>query len=95
VIKPIALSPKSSFPAPVCATQTSSAGRLRLGKQLCLKLTFNWTTFWGQINLFFGFARKFCALSSHLVAPDEFKFVARKDNDFSLNRYLIEQADQF
>jgi len=22
---------------------------LRLGKQLCLKLTFNWTTFWGQI----------------------------------------------
>ena len=35
--------------APVCATQTSSAGRLRLGKQPCLKLTFNWTTFWGQI----------------------------------------------
>ena len=36
--------------APVCATQTSSAGRLRLGKQSCLKLTFNWTTFWGQIT---------------------------------------------
>jgi hypothetical protein len=42
---------KLSAAAPVCATQTSSAGRLRLGKHLCLKLTFNWTTFWGQINI--------------------------------------------
>ena len=43
----------------------------------------------------FYFATKFCALSSHLAAPDEFKVVARKDNDFSLGSYLIEQADQF
>jgi hypothetical protein len=46
-------------------------------------------------DLFFGFARNFCALSSHLVAPDEFKVVARKDNDFYLGGYLIEQAGQF
>ena len=43
----------------------------------------------------FYFATRFCALSIHLAAPDEFKFVARKDNDFSLDDYLIEQSGQF
>jgi hypothetical protein len=38
---------------------------------------------------------RFCALSSHLVAPDELKDVARKDKDFSLDDYLIEQSGQF
>ena len=36
-------------------------------------------------ELFFDIAMSFCALSSHLVAPDEFKVVTRKDNDFSLD----------
>lgn len=38
---------------------------------------------------------KFSTFSIHLAAPDECKVVAKKGNDFSLNRYLIEQADQF
>lgn len=38
---------------------------------------------------------KFSTFSIHLAAPDECKVVAKKGNDFSLSRYLIEQADQF